>query len=317
MLNGMAVTATGNIVLTGSFDGAGLSFGGVTHHVVSGRQMYVTKLAGTNGGLVWSKAFPAKNSSGNGIAVNAAGDAYVAATVNTSIDFQDGTVLTVPTPAADSQDAVFMRLSGSSGGRLWGKIVGTSTSQESATCVSVDTQGQPIFAGYFTVLMDFGNGKIIYNNNTNPCVFLVKLSSSIGAVQWAAAANNSSTAASATPVALATDGRDNAIVVGNFPGRVTFGSKTLLCDDQQDGFIAKYSNTGGVAWATKFGGGKRSNVVNIFGVATSPDTDVVVIGSFLGFVELYKSSKTSHSSYDMFLSKIGSQFPPGAGTEGS
>lgn len=295
VLNGLAVTAGGNIVITGVFQGTGsLSFGGAPL-TGSARQMYVAKLSGANGGHIWSKAYftTSKSSQGNAVAVNSAGDAYIAGTVGTATSF----------------DALFMRINGTTGVEMWHKQVGAGGT-ELGLCIAVDSLGQPYVAGQFNGAMNFGNNKIIQNNNINPCAYIAKLASSDSACQWAVAVNNSLPGSTSTPTAMAMDVRDNVLLTGTFQNSVVFDATTLICTDAQDVFITRYSTTGGTSgvggftWARKFGGNRSTNTVTSTGIFADSDTNIIVIGSFSGYVKLHTSAYQSHSGTDMFLCKL-------------
>jgi len=53
---------------------------------------------------------------------------------------------------------------------------------------------------------------------------------------------------------VATDSQDNIIVTGGFHGVVDFGGATLTSQGYYDIFVVKYSATGSLLWAKRFGG---------------------------------------------------------------
>lgn len=101
------------------------------------------------------------------------------------------------------------------------------------------------------------------------------------------------------PYATATDGSGNCFVTGWFSGNAVFGSVTLECTGGDDIFLAKYSPSGELLWATRGGGpgGDES-----FGI-TADDAGNVWITGYAGDGAVFGSTTLSGGSGFIFVAK--------------
>lgn len=100
--------------------------------------------------------------------------------------------------------------------------------------------------------------------------------------------------------ALAQDAAGNIYVGGMFQDTVTFGRRTLSSDGGADGWLAKLTPTGGVAWVQKLGG---TGNLRIHDVAVDPTGDVTVTGWFSGQLEVDGEVRTADHD-DVFLARF-------------
>jgi len=101
---------------------------------------------------------------------------------------------------------------------------------------------------------------------------------------------------------LAVDAKGDPILVGRFPGSLSFGGNTLTSSGGYDAFIAKLSGASGEhLWSRRLGGNEDQTA---WAVAVDPDGNVVVVGEFLGQMSVGGgNSLTSAGGYDMFVAK--------------
>jgi hypothetical protein len=121
--DGIAVTANGDVYITGSFPGT-IDFGGGTLPATGSADIFVASLT-SSGGHRWSKHFgsaPAQ-SKGLGVAMDGSGNAYVTGLFMGSVDFGGGTLA-----ATGSNGDLFLASFTSSGGYRWSSsFAGTLT----------------------------------------------------------------------------------------------------------------------------------------------------------------------------------------------
>src|SRR5262249_43193299 len=81
--------------------------------------------------------------------------------------------------------------------------------------------------------------------------------------------------------AVVTDGDGNVCVAGSFRGTVDFdkgpGVWSMTSGGFEDAFLAKYTPTGALAWARRFGGGSGTGVL---GIALDGFGNIYLTGAF-------------------------------------
>ena len=112
---------------------------------------------------------------------------------------------------------------------------------------------------------------------------MVKLSSS-GTCVWARrfTSNNADGGA-----ALAVDGSGNVVVAGGSQGTLDFGSGVTLTDHsgtQSDIYLAKFSSSGSIVWAHRYGS-TTNNAQSVYDVDTDSSGNIVMTGAFQGTVD--------------------------------
>ncbi len=136
---GLAVDASGNLLITGSFVGT-VNFGGATLTSAGGADVYVVKLD-PNGNHIWSKRFgDTLNQVGAGIATDAAGDVYFTGYLYGAMDFGGGTLTSV-----SGVDTYLVKLD-PAGNHLW-SMRGGGVGDQAAVRVAVDPVGNVSFVG--------------------------------------------------------------------------------------------------------------------------------------------------------------------------
>src|SRR5439155_14235661 len=124
--------------------------------------------------------------------------------------------------------------------------------------VAADHSGNVVVVGWFKGTVDFGTGPISSSATGDSDAFVAKYNAQGGAL-WVKRFG-STLPDEATGVAI--DSQDNIIVTGFFASTVDFGGTTLtatppsdpLMTPNADIFVVKYSASGNLAWAKRFGG---------------------------------------------------------------
>jgi len=122
-----------------------------------------------------------------------------------------------------------------------------------------------------------------------------------GRVMWATQIGSSLRDSGA---AIAVDGNDDVITVGEFSGQITLGSYTLDSSGGTDIYVAKIASaTGTVVWAKRFGGSANDAPTD---VVVDAANNVYVSGRFLGTVDFGSGPATSGSGYSAFMLRLAS-----------
>ncbi len=147
----IAVDGSGNVVLTGSFDGS-VSLGGNAPLVSMGSTDIFVAKYDANGTYAWGERFgDAGSQPGTFVTVDKNGNVLVTGFYASAINFGDG-----PHASAGSYD-IFLAKLDANGSNVWGKSFGNKNAQE-AYGIAVDSSGNALITGAMAGMVDFGNG---------------------------------------------------------------------------------------------------------------------------------------------------------------
>jgi len=297
---GVAVDKSGNVLVTGFFDGS-IDFGGGPLTSPNGRAIFVAKFSGVNGSHVWSKGYGASTGGGepNAIAVDASGNVIVAGRFTGTLDFGGGALT-----SSAAIDIFVAKLSGVDGSHLWSKVfLGSNTLD--APGVAVDAAGNVLVSGGFHGTTDLGGGPLIGGGSV--AIFVGKLSGADGSHLWSKAFGGMYNDAFSCH-GIAVDASGNVIVTGRFwvdggstTVTVDFGGGPLTIGDAI--FVAKFSGADGShLWSKAFPGSFWYGSV----VAVDALGNVIVTGAFTGTVDLGGGSLTTSRSeiYNVLVAKF-------------
>ena len=230
---------------------------------------------------------------GNAIAVDAAGNSYVAGYFNGTATFGTNTLT-----SAGNTD-IFITKQDSSGQLLWARRAG-GPGYDAAKGIAVDALGNCYVTGAYEGVADFGGGSL---TNTSPTsyadVFLVKYDAA-GTLVWARSAGVAQAADEGTAVAV--DSAGNVLVTGrsvltSFAGVAVVNSGRI--------FVAKYTSAGAPVWARKAGSYSGGNQDTGTGIAADSAGNVFVTGVFYSPVATFGAGTfTNFGLADMFLAKF-------------
>jgi FlgD Ig-like domain/Beta-propeller repeat len=297
--NDVAVDPSDNVLVTGLFDGT-LDFGCGPMSSANGIDMFVAKLDPT-GACLWSKRAGDNNMQiGNTVATDPSGNVFVAGDFSGSIDFGGGALT-----SAGSTDMFLAKLD-PNGAHLWSKRFGDATGTESATSIACDAAGHVSLAGQVncvppgkfdppcTSTIDFGGGPLTGAGGYD--VVLADFDAS-GAHQWSKlfgdAANQS-----AASVAIDSDG--DRFYFGTYVGTIDFGTGPLTAPGQNL-FLAQFSSSGSVKWASEYGQAGSAQYSYDVGANSGK---LAITGRNGGTVNFGGGPITSGSIGDVFVAKF-------------
>jgi hypothetical protein len=225
---GVAVDGAGNSYVTGSFRESA-TFGSTMLTSADSSDVFVAKL-NPSGTFLWAvRGGGASSDAGTDVAVDGAGNSYVAGYFYETATF-DATTFTNAGFGGD----VFVAKLDASGEFLWAASAGGER-HDAGTGVAVDGAGNSYVAGDFRDSGTFGSTTITSAHRWD--VFLAKLDPS-GAFLWAVPAGGPW---SQYCGGVAVDGDGNGYVTGLIYSTATFGSTTLTSEGESDVFVWKLS----------------------------------------------------------------------------
>ncbi|WP_406699030.1 tandem-95 repeat protein [Singulisphaera sp. Ch08] len=284
--NEVATDSTGNIYVTGQFQGTtdldpdpanavNLTSAGSTDG-------FLAKFS-PSGSLLWARSMGGTGvDRGTSLAVDAAGDIVVAGEFSGTASFGVLPSLT----SAGSNDAFIAKLD-SAGNFLWAKRVG-GTGADVARDLAVDAQRNIVVIGDFTGTADFDPNAGTVNRSsqgsTQSDVFVLKLSLN-GTYTWVQ--NFGASNVSDLGQGIAVDGAGNVYATGVYRGGTNdfdpgAGTVTLPFGGNTDAFVSRFSATGDLVWAKGFGSIQAENASAI---AVDAAGNVFVAGTFAGAVD--------------------------------
>ncbi|APW64286.1 SBBP repeat-containing protein [Paludisphaera borealis] len=252
----LAVDSAGNVFVTGAFIGRA-DFGSFTLTSAGDSDAFVAKLD-ANGSVLWAKCWGGTTrDGGNGIAVDAAGNVVSV-----------GNTIAVNSAGGQNYTGFEVRKFGPTGAAVWSKRIDNSGG--TAVSVATDAAGNVFVGGQFYGTTDFdpdpkktnnvaGASKMAVNGGANS--YVLKLTNS-GAFGWVAPFVAKTAEASnswAFIEDLAVDGGGSVVVGGHVSGQVDLNPSSsidyrLPTPNQFNGFVAKLSAGGSLAWAKLTGG---------------------------------------------------------------
>ncbi len=273
--NACATDNQGNLFVAGYFTGTA-TFG--TNTLVSAGQndIFVAKYSGA-GVLLWVRRAGGQGyDTASGIAVDAAGNAYVTGAFEGNADF--GTNVLTNANASSYSD-IFVAKLDPTGNVLWTVTAGEDSISDVGNAIALDPNGNVLVAGR-SGLTTFGAAPVVGNGR----IFLAKFDNN-GNPVWARACGLPGIyGGQDSATAVGTDGAGNIFLAGNFEGpTATFGTATLTNRGVSDGFLAVF-DAGGTPLRVLQIGGAGTDRVN--GLAVDASGNAHVAGDFSGTLTL-------------------------------
>ena len=181
----------------------------------------------------------------------------------------------------------------------WSKNFG-GNGEEIITSLAVDpSNGDIIGTGYFRDTIDLGGGPMASTGGDD--IFLFRLTAD-GQHVWSKRFGDGSYQ---TPYSLALDSTGAIYIVGEMAGSIDFGDgKPVTSKGSQDAFVAKFDPDGKIVWSRLFGDAETQSGKS---VAITPTNQVIVAGTFYGFIPLTGMELPSNpNGSDMFVIKLDS-----------
>ncbi len=289
-VSGIAVDASGNVYITGGFQGTA-RFGGISKTSAGNADIFVAKYSSA-GALQWVQTAEGPSyDGGRGIAVDVSGNVYITGYFYGGASF-DGTF-----KASAGQVDIFVAKYNSSGVLQWVQTAGGASSDH-GNSIAVDASGNVYIMGDFWGMVNFSGTSKTPTGNFN--IFVAKYNSA-GSLQWVQTAGGTG---DFNGRCIAVDAIGNVYITGEFAGTASFGSTSKTSSGGADIFVAKYDPVG-VAWAwVQTAGGTSYDFGK--GIAVDASGNVYVTGSFQGTGSFGGPSQTSAGDADIFIAKYNS-----------
>ena len=302
----IAVDGSGNVFITGFFDGATLTSGTfvLTQQSITNNDTFIIKL-NSSGAIQWGKVL------GGGTTQYLRADYAVDLTVNGSNVYVVGLIYGGNTvtfdgksvTAVSSNDIYVAKLTSSTGNADWLRSYPTSSIYLKNNAVADDLGNIFIAATFDTANVTFGLLTPISNANAGTDdVFVVKINSS-GTPEWAIAqggvGNESVAAISATSSGVA--------IAGSFTSAsFTSGATTLTRLGSSSAFMSRISSSGAIQGASFLGG--SFNLGSASGSMVEDSSgNLYVSGAFTGTATVGSITlQTAGADYDAFVIKVSS-----------
>ena len=269
---GVAVDASGAIVITGAFEFQ-VDFGGGILFSIGDDDIFIAKYNG-EGQHIWSKSIGAFNSdAGTGVGFDPSGNIFVTGQYTSAVNFGGGPVL----PFGESD--IFLLKLNSDGNHIWSKGVGGLVSDFS-NGLAVDSSGNVLITGSFGGSVDFGGGPVSAGDLFD--IFVAKYSDT-GTHIWSKGFGGAGTDIG---MGIAVD-ITSPIITGTFSQSVDFGGGPIVSKGLGDVFVTRLrSFDGGHFWSHGFG--SPGNDVG-WKVTFDPFYhDVLVTGEISGVTDIYQ-----------------------------
>lgn len=312
----LSLDATGNPILTGTFNGTNVDFGagGPSLTLTSNQtDTFLWKL-NTSGTAQWAKHIDSSNDDAPiDLEVQGSGELVVVGQLSETTDMDPGAGTYLLTPD-DELDSYVLRLdaSGNFGASSWAHAVG-GEEEDSIHQLAFTAGDALVFTGEFRDDVDFdpGASSAVLSAFRETAAFITQWSSG-GNLTWAVNLKGSDSEASG---GVAVDASGAAVLSGSFSGEEDFdpgsGMSTITSTSEElDGFVVKLDRYGRFEWAHAFAG---PDDVYVYGLALDSAGNAYVAGYFQGTVDFdpeqasVDDTLTATSAYgDPFVCSINS-----------
>jgi PKD repeat protein len=300
-VNDIVLDHAGNIDVTGGFAGSA-NFGGATPLVsvnsgsTPSTDIYVAQYTQATGAYVWAHGYGSANTdSGYGVGVDAANNVFVGGFYSGAITFGSQNLK----PPFDSDlDAFILKLN-SAGTQVWVKNF-TNDGNDQVRKLVVDGSGNVAIEGNFSNTINFGGADLTVGNALSN-TFVAEFDNNGGHI-WSRKIGDNNGNVDARGMTV--DSAGNVIVTGSTLKALDYGGGVIPNSTGTDIWIAKYSPTGGYAWAKDIGG-----ISNDYSQAVSVDAanNVLLAGYFeSSSIAFGGQTLNQMGSGDSFITKISS-----------
>jgi hypothetical protein len=239
---GVGTDNAGNVYISGKYEMNKASFGTTTVGCAGNHDIYTAKY-GPSGNFLWVKTAGGPGGDySHCMAVDGAGNSYVAGEIEQTVNFGGGVTLT-----SNGDNDVFIAKYNTNGGLVWAKKMGGSNKSDKALGICIS--GNMLYlTGKFEGTANFAGTTLSASGGYE--IFVAKYSTD-GVFQWVKKAGGSG---NDEGYAVSADISGNCYVTGYFSGNASFSGVPLSSNGAQDIFIAKYNSSGTILWAKKAGG---------------------------------------------------------------
>lgn len=287
----VASDPSGNVVVTGTIRGSpNTGFGGATLTSAGDTDIFIAKYTAA-GAHSWSLRFGSTGPDvGYGIGTDSSGNVYVTGRFQGTVDFGGG-------PLVGQSNDIFVAKYSSAGAHIWSQRFG-GTGVEVGTAISVMSNGTFAITGSYGFFgngqTDFGGGVLTSAGQSD--MFIAKYDSS-GNHLWSKSIGG---AGIESGMGIAIDSLGEVSATGYFGASMYLPCMAISSAGSLDGIAIKYSSSGTLMWARRFGGTTEDKGM---AVALGSGGETVVTGYFNATASFGGSSHTSIGGVDTFLVK--------------
>ena len=320
---GLAVDASGNVYIAGNFGnsaGNPAKFGGASLASAGGSDGYLAKLD-SDGNFLWAQSFGGTGSdAAYGVAVDAAGNAFVTGDFSATATFGQG-ANAVNLQSAGGTDAFIAKVA-PTGDLTWARSVG-GTGGDNARSIAVDSLGDAYVTGEFSGTADFDRANPGVHQLTTffGASYILKLDAG-GNYLWAKELNGTNLPQGdgrSEGDAITVDNAGNVYATGIFGGPVNLdpsGGTDIVNANFvfPDAYVLKLDSSGGFAWAADLHNVSGSNPFGglaASGIAVDGQGNVYTTGNFQGIADFDPGSgaanRLSAGGVDAYVSILDRQ----------
>jgi hypothetical protein len=303
----IAMDASGNIHITGTFRGTGDFDPGpgttTLTSISNSTDIFIQKMD-ANGNFLWAKSMGSNTTDlVYAITLDAAGNVHTTGTFHNAVDFDPG--LGVYTLIGNTD--VFVQKLDQNGNFIWARAFSGDMS-DYCYAIKVDLSGNVYTTGYYTGTVDFNPGPAVYNKTSvagEADIFIHKMDAN-GNFLWARSFGDYYPDSG---LGISIDAAGNIYTVGWFYHSIDFdplpGVYVLTAVGIHDVFIQKMDPAGHFLWAGQLGGGSSD-----WGTAITTDVsgNIYIIGHFAGTADFDPGpavyNLTGNGLGDVFVQKM-------------
>jgi hypothetical protein len=296
----IGVDAASNCYITGYFNSSTLTIGTTTlsnPFSTSGGYQFFSAKYDAAGSAVWAnQTTSSSQSTGNDIAVDAAGNSYVTGFFSSAATF-DTIALT-----GTGKDLFIIKYD-PAGNAVWAKSA-DGTMEDMGMSIAIDSSGNSYITGYFKGYSIVIGGTTLTNSGSpDPDILIAKYNTS-GTMQWV---RKAIAYGFDMPLGIAVDNLGDCYVTGYFKGSsIIFGTITLNSAGATSGigdfFTAKYSSTGTAMWAKNL---ISSSGAWGSGVAVDAAYNTYYTGFFEDLSLAFGSTTLNANNREIYTAKLG------------
>ncbi|MEZ4885670.1 MAG: SBBP repeat-containing protein [Chitinophagales bacterium] len=284
---GVDTDSDGNVYITGYFRDT-IDFEGNKLYAADlfDDDIFIAKYE-ADGTLAWVKQLGGTGSDiGYGIAVDAAGNAYVTGRFSERFTAPIGDNGMPFTFISKGTFDIFVAKYDTNGQRMWIRQYG-GDHYDSAQAIVLDNDNHYYLTGFFNGTTKLGENSLMSNGDFD--LFAAKFDES-GTVLWA---NNAGGAYTDLGVAMDIDASGNAYITGSYEDTAYFGEETITSVGSTDFYVAKLHTDGTFAWVRQ-GGGNDSDIG--LGIAADANGNSHITGVFSEMFVIEEDTLEANSS---------------------
>lgn len=287
--HGIAIDSKGDVVVTGAVVGDA-EFGEQKFPNDPGAHIFCAKYH-PDGSLVWARVATGKTGgSGHGVAVDGQDNIYIGGLAYGTGQFGDKPLVT---PKGAS--AVVAKVTAA------GDVAWISQQFGEPSClfheITCDREGRVWASGMFKGKATLGEETFTTTGEKDPDAMLCHFDKD-GKLLWARVGQGPATDYG---LGVATDGKGNSYLTGEFSDTFRLGGAELHSRGFTDVYVAKFDVKGGLSWITQAGGDKGDNA---YTMVCDPAGNLYLGGSFGGTSKFDDAEITSVGSNDLYGAKL-------------